>query len=125
MNFVTYETAVRLKEAGFLQPEQEAFQVWYMENGVPVSIETGFANTTPGLVYAPTADDILRELPDFAMYYGKDFTGDMIFSVYDTLFRSPYQYPTHHGNAAEAAALAWFEYFKMERSGFPENESES
>lgn len=117
MNFVSYETAVRLKEAGFPQPKPMFYQLWYSPNGeseirLPYYISPlfGGASMIYNSVFAPTADDILHQLPDFALYYGKDDNGNMIFSVFDTLRRIPDQYPTHHGNPAEAAALAWFEF---------------
>lgn len=82
MNHVTYETAVRLKEAGFPQPAPEAGQFWYGKKSAGQSVKgslcvligtpTGALSFSPidGLknsdnnffVFAPTATDILKEL---------------------------------------------------------------
>jgi len=77
-NHATYETSVRLKEAGFPQPEPEAGQFWYntmfkQDIGVVVGDALYFVNgtgfTIPSehsknyMVFAPTSADILRELP--------------------------------------------------------------
>lgn len=119
MNFVSYETAVRLKEAGFPQPEPRFFQAWYNPAGdsvhkIPFIIEPAFRRMIDEYsIFAPTAEDILRELPDFAMYYGEYFDSwESGFFVFDTLRRRPDQYPTHHENPAEACALAWIEFHK-------------
>lgn len=96
MNHVTFETACRLKYAGFSQPEFSDWQVWYTTNGDPIrkvsfyyegggdKIFIGSDGDTvhfdqnwqdwtdpepernpDSLVFAPTATDILRQLPDY------------------------------------------------------------
>ena len=83
-NHVTFETSVRLKEAGFPQPEPEAGQIWYDPKDEKAFFvievneelrdvywatvgeygdEGKFNANQMGLfVLAPTAADILREL---------------------------------------------------------------
>lgn len=79
-NHVTYETAVRLKEAGFPQPVPEEGQLWYnpkterlciiLFNRAKWSFRVsyfGSASNKGGylkdnFMFAPTAADILREL---------------------------------------------------------------
>lgn len=85
MNHVTYETAVRLKEAGFPQPAPEAGQFWYCPYGglyFLQDIEQGFCRTRKVgtnhgwmtnlsfWVFAPTATDILKALgfPFYLIY---------------------------------------------------------
>ncbi len=81
-NHVTPGTARRLRDAGFPQPEPEFGQIWHPSRygGLFVYICKGCGNTMelrapagwstwekPGsdkLFFAPTAADILRELPD-------------------------------------------------------------
>lgn len=93
-NHVNYETAVRLKEAGFPQPEPESGQFWYLPTGanrygifccygVDVSEKmplylfatsikkdifyirqtAKWQDQMDNCFFAPTAADILRELP--------------------------------------------------------------
>lgn len=114
---VSPDTAIRLRAAGFPQPAPEYGQRWYyIEDADNCSVLTVFEGTyfPEGIlnqyVFAPTAIDILYELPDFAMYFNGLGYGANGFHVFDTLRRKADQYPTHHGNPAEAAALAWFEF---------------
>lgn len=114
MNFVSYETAVRLKEAGFPQPEPRFFQAWYNPAGdsvykIPFIIEPAFRRLIDEYsIFAPTADDILRNLPhpedykasfDGVLWHIQHYTG----------------YSTYHENFAEAAALMFL----------PENENDN
>lgn len=73
-NVVTFETAKWLKESGFVQPVPEFGQVWYGINGAQclcignVFIDK-FHNRWTVLdvlrfVFAPTATDILEQLPN-------------------------------------------------------------
>ncbi len=117
MNHVTFETAVRLKDAGFPQPEPSFGQAWYYptwDESPKFFIEKrgwwfmATINSAVHLrehanyptVYAPTATDILRELDEnhflttlldgrfcVALFVG---SGDSI-----------------HNNPAEACAAAW------------------
>ncbi len=125
MNYVTNETARRLKSAGFPQPESDIFQVWYTrtqtiiqvvhfdnEQNAPVVYSCGSAyyerRPFENLVYAPTATDILRELDEnhflttlldgrfcVALFVG---SGDSI-----------------HNNPAEACAAAWLALNEKEK----------
>ena len=104
MDIVTFETAKKLHTAGFSQPEARYYQAWYDEYGILSIIITGedyqyFA----GVVFAPTATDILQELGDgyFLMLDGC-FEIDQMSEQYGT---SPAI--SRHENPAEAAALAY------------------
>ena len=120
-NTVSFETASRLKAAGFPQPEPEAGQVWReeryahivigeMEDGFSVCFEsrTGpwieVVETLEGLVFAPTATDILPQLPS-AANISKPFNAELWLCVYGENEDNW----TESNNPAEAAALAWFE----------------
>lgn len=116
MNHVISATAVRLKDAGFPQPVPEFGQIWYdNEPGPHVLVHhagrvwematnryagTVGVDSEGGMVFAPTATDILRELDEnhflttlldgrfcVALFVG---SGDSI-----------------HNNPAEACAAAW------------------
>jgi hypothetical protein len=120
-NTVSFETASRLKAAGFPQPDIEAGQVWReeryahivigeMEDGFSVCFEsrTGpwieVVETLEGLVFAPTATDILAQLPS-AANISKPFNAELWLCVYGENEDNW----TESNNPAEAAALAWFE----------------
>jgi hypothetical protein len=84
-NFVSYETAFRLRAAGFLQPKPKAGQFWYDPYGTPDVVTdvdewhvfsasltdvTDYTNEVlhddfaAGWHFAPGPAEILRELPD-------------------------------------------------------------
>jgi hypothetical protein len=121
---VTFETAVRLKEAGFPQPTPEAGQWWYNPNGILFVVylvhelvelhELGRRNTSIGhywedWTFAPTATDILRELSSDCVLGTKKLGGwicgswRLISSDYMKFFVAG----MHDENPAEAAASAW------------------
>lgn len=98
-NTVTFETAIAMKEAGFPQPEPAPGQFWYDFNGrlfivyyeggegnCFLSLENG--DSFPcvekgGYVFAPTAIDILEQLPgDDIGYYPVNSEGWVSFSDY-------------------------------------------
>lgn len=93
-NVAIFETAVRLKEAGFPQPMPGAGQFWYNETGIAgvliSSVEwrgfDGDAETVldgyfiRDFVFAPTATDVLEQLVAI------------------------------NENLAESAALSWFDF---------------
>lgn len=127
-NVVTFETAERLKEAGFPQPEFMPGQFWYVapdcleiiirihndENEVEASAfhNTDFPHDEPHpdqWIFAPTATDILEQLPDehaltrcnqdmFICMVGKPGLGADGCQI----------------NSAEAAAIDWFEFKGIE-----------
>lgn len=106
-NIVSFETAKRLKEAGFPQPEYIDAGFCYDHNGELTYIrECSFPpGGAYGLTFAPTATDILEHFEDCTLYYdirsgkftcstGSNSDGIAWFSV-------------SHENPAEAAALAF------------------
>lgn len=124
-NIVSFETAKRLKEAGFPQPEPEFGQFWYNGSDLLVVVKylgakewiacpLSGANWTRLFsaafqrpivfgepVFAPSATDILRELgPGFVLYF--DSPGRWVLSE-----NNPYGLCTNHENPAEASAEAW------------------
>lgn len=132
-DIVTFETAVRLKEAGFEQPTPEAGQFWYyirfpggtaeknvlcvlsheypyQDNLEALPLDGGerVYNSRNTQVFAPTATDILRELPDKTALYrvNKD--------MFLCWVRKDRALMMGDGpcmvNAAEAAAEAWIEW---------------
>jgi len=126
-DIATFETAVRLKEAGFPQPIPEAGQWWYNPDfgvflvGKLYMVDGRLRNifypdTGKGInkeirlfvnfVFAPTATDILRELLPliFELYYSKtndDFVLQRRSDDDNTL------YAFYNENPAEAVAEAW------------------
>jgi len=106
MNTVTFETAKRLKEAGFPQPEPEFGQVWYSPNG---AIRVIYIKTYD-LVFAPSATDILKEIP---------FFGSLSFEVYETRFEfrvwEGLKLIAKNENPHEAAALAWLSIQEIQK----------
>lgn len=128
-NVTTFETAARLKAAGFPQPEIKVGQFWYAEPAykggslehVPLCVVVEMYSTRKPLLrrltcehmtgevagspqcFAPTATDILREL-------GSDFNtkftnGHFFVGTYDVDFGN--NYDTKHTNHAEALAKKW------------------
>lgn len=127
-NTVSSPTAQRLKAAGFPQPDIEAGQVWReeryahivigeMEDGFSVCfesrtgpwievVETLILKNLEGLVFAPTATDILAQLGDnynlticSQFFRVEQMKADEYFVI--NYWQSD--------NPAEAAALAWLE----------------
>ena len=128
-NVVSFGTARRLKEAGFKQPEPEAGQFWYdgiFQRLSVVVFEIGLDSvaflaplnavdwrhyfSAKGLdisgggytlpVFAPTATDILEQLPDNFCIRGKS-----VFSLEPGPYNVGQQF--YADTPAEAAALAW------------------
>ena len=124
MQTVSFETALKLKAAGFQQPEIETGQVWYNLNSAATliglldpcekglryfychSLASGRSQrilpATDDAFFAPTATDILRELPSISNL-SKPFNAEWWICIYgeneDDLTQSK--------NPAEAAAAAW------------------
>ena len=142
-NIVSYKTAQALKTAGFPQPEPEAGQVWYLDagdavfiNGINargeiicaapslINIEGHFVfnpDACESMPFAPTAADILRELPatkgehPIALCFFADgvdtFTVTDFHQGEDGLFSGCDI--SEHANPAEACAAAWLELKKQ------------
>ena len=122
-NIVSFETARRLKEAGFKQPEPEFGQVWLSSaKGYPNIIigatkqQVNYAALDVYVVYndlrrdfemsfvfAPTATDILREIPGHNLAFSTENGWHCFFMDFNGIIYSDFQ----SDNPAEAAALAW------------------
>jgi hypothetical protein len=107
MDIVTFETARRMKSAGFPQPDYVEDGYFYiLSQDTPVNFVHVSGINTQDAAFAPTATDILLELPDYALVFD-DSQRPPGFTCYDTLRQNPSEYPKTHENPAEAAALAW------------------
>lgn len=125
-NIAIFETAVKLKEQGLPQPTPEAGQFWYNPDfGLFVVGRMSFVDgkfrsifyfetgkvyekeeaSFSDCVFAPTACDILRELPEHCLF--KDGSTCEGFVCYK-IGNFPHGKQCHD-NPAEAAALAWLE----------------
>lgn len=121
-NFVTAETAARLKAAGFPQPEPQAGQVWYSEIGNPFIIANAEGEIVCGVflnrnmhgfvdnfgnraTFAPGVADLLREL---GLEYDISTIGDQYIVIRrnekDEILKD-----WVNDNPAEALAAAWLE----------------
>ena len=126
-NVVSFEAARALTEAGFPQPKLEAGQVWYYnEKGFYCTVlEAVFAGThkiavnAAGVImrvepdenyFAPTATDILRELPETALL--SRIENDFQCRVMSPDFRQRCEYARRDQNPAEACASAYLEINK-------------
>lgn len=123
-NYVTAETAARLKVAGFPQPEPQAGQAWYIEGvlylvrppaGVAprrdflASAINGFRDTWvredrfSGLVFAPGVADLL---PALGFDYALLSDGDRQYIVYEVDYGEFSRELARNDNPAEALAAA-------------------
>ena len=109
-------------EAGFPQPiedEVNTGRFWYQADGDMICYGFSVADfgemaTNEGCVFAPTATDILRELPNKILFWkyenifvcGAQIVGDN--DYYTIQFETVYK----DENPAEACALAWLELKK-------------
>ena len=127
---VTFETAARLKEAGFPQPTPEAGQWWYNPDFGPFLVgklwmvdgrlrnifypDTGKVvnkeiRLFPDCVFAPTATDILRGLSSDCVL-GTKKLGGWICGSWRLISADHMRFfvaGMHDENPAEAAAEAW------------------
>lgn len=123
MDIVSFETAKKLKEAGFPQPEYIALGFGYTDNGTRFYIEEcrfpmGGVN---GMYFAPTATDIMREIynhfeemPGYSVeiiLFPRD-DGYQIRIFEDLPFDAMKPVVKFGKIAAGAAALAWLELNK-------------
>lgn len=119
----TPETAQRLKDAGFPQPEPKPGQIWHCgcdfewptivatSDMLVDGVEDGVIDTRYAL-YAPTATDILRELGwDYQFWFDQK---QCIFACGKLNDSFNIEYPFLHTNPAEAAALAWLDKHEKE-----------
>lgn len=121
---ISYETAKRLKQAGFPQPEPAFGQVWYelhvsryvissTNNGISGGWEDGetfedapFSSMNAD-IFAPTATDILKELWfRFELTYAAH--GKFFIKEWKDLIDKP-AIIQQSDDPAEAAALAWLQ----------------
>ncbi len=108
MDIVSFETAKKIKEAGFPQPHPGDFQFWYVEDNknkweVTVIVKCGgiqeaILNVYGSRIFAPTATDIL---PKGFTLYRRENTWHVFPPDTD-----PFN-DWEHESAAEAAAVAW------------------
>ncbi len=120
-NIVSFETAKKLEAAGIERPKVEAGQYWYVCNGglrLVAGIRNGgflvngcfnglwreivFDATFEDWIYAPTATDILDQLPDCKMWHHGGF---WFVEKLDREFANE--------NAAEAVAEAYLSQSKQ------------
>jgi hypothetical protein len=116
-HIVTFETAKRLKEAGFLQPAAEFMQIWYDEGGAEwvvadmgelvlfsLSSRAQMAlSDVAGFVFAPIATDILMKCP----YYDVHFDATRQKWCCWLYLEETDEDDNFHENPAEACAEAW------------------
>lgn len=105
ITFITsFITSKLLEEAGFQKPAPDYGQVWYTHYGSPGSVTDLSKWSDNGEVFAPTATDILRELPGWNLAYTTALKWIVFWDAVS--LSEPIQF--RHDNPAEAAALAWF-----------------
>jgi hypothetical protein len=101
IDVVTFETAKRLKNAGFPQPDEIGLKVYYNILGAENTCLAG--RLIHGQIFAPSATDILKEFfapeDDGPFLY---WSGQNRFWVCDFDI-----YTFDHENPAEACAAAW------------------
>jgi len=131
-DIITYKTAVRLKNAGFPQPEPEAGQFWYLQSGIIAWVakkrpfdqfllcdELGepfiamYLVFGEDLVFAPTATDILRELKSDFDLSGLEDGNWMVIKRATADQLTPIAYLVHD-SPAESAAAAWLKIHEKE-----------
>ena len=101
LDLVSFETATTLKEAGFPQPQYIEFGFGYDETGSRFTIqECRFPPLgVDGMYFAPTATDILRELPGANLRWN------------GSTFFCKYRGETENQNPADALAQMWLRIF--------------
>jgi len=104
MNVVTFETAKRLKEAGFPQPKfYNSWQYYYTISGLLIVPGGG----SPALVsetLAPSSTDILKKLGGICELSFRNTLSQWQVSWVQNQFNTEY---FNHDNPAEACAAAW------------------
>ena len=137
---ISFETARRLKEAGFPQPEPKFGQAWYSAERVGVVSKTlstpegmwawlfapdgswAFGRAENGVYFAPTATDILHEIHLFFPASAGGSYYWMMISPRQNLWEVAVKIGSvrdvasfSHQNPAEAAALA-YEWVKNQKN---------
>jgi len=105
MNVVSFETAKRLKEAGFPQPEKYYTKgEWFYLSRVCLLCAHDIEDrVTSSNCLAPSATDILKELgKSFHLYYNEKSNG---WACWEQSMSSAND--RFHDNPAEACAAAW------------------
>lgn len=118
MSHVTFETARKLKDADFPQPEPMPGQVWYADNSLKVFVSKVNAGSISGHseypcariedtitavdIFAPTATDIMLRLPGWSLSFEN---GIWICSIQEDEFVLA---EFRNSNPAEAAVEAFF-----------------
>lgn len=89
MKIINLETAKKLKEAGFPQPKKEFGQIWHYDgdqHGIITGVDDEYLCITGGnfqdiqmdkdmtnlFIYAPSATEILREIPGVSLSYDEE-----------------------------------------------------
>jgi len=105
MNVVTYETAKRLKDAGFAQPKGVFGQMFGFIHPDTCQIHKAIVGSAMyhmsamhDLIFMPCATDILKELPEYSMLMHDGDGWACNVDGNGSLFRN---------NPAEACAAAW------------------
>lgn len=113
MTHISSTTAHALKAANFPQPKIRVNQCWYSghrffqinDTASPLFIYERSNELPDWLAFAPTAEDILRELPPrFCIFFLKE-QNQFVCEHQDSYGRSIAQYRA--SSSAEAAALAY------------------
>lgn len=117
MNHVTFETAVRLRDAGFPQPElnnvlghvfydrlgRKYLAVWQDNEDSNILMQPylhNYSDLKNPMVFAPTATDIMRALPGISLRWHS------FHRVWQTRYKRNENRQAHE-NPAEACALVW------------------
>lgn len=125
MTHVTPETARRLEDAGFPQPEKSGGSLWYDTSDFLIVLSTGASGAHPGQIlamspgdgitfvtvqsemtdwaFAPSATDIMQHLPGWYLTFSN---GEFVCLSFDGEGNAPHTF--NHKSPAEAAAKAWF-----------------
>jgi hypothetical protein len=120
---VTFDTALKLMEAGFPQPiedEVNTGRFWYQADGDMICYGFSVADygemaTNKGCIFAPSATDILNELPGHKFALSKYTMKRKSYWACNESWIFPderiraYTTPIGVENPAEACALAWLE----------------
>jgi hypothetical protein len=139
MDIVTFETAKRLKEAGFPQPEFATGQMWYNQYGAItflskkevaeegthvyffcISVVSGRTDRIvpihDGAFFAPSATDILREMQKctrkwFSWILTPPYKTATTWRCYGFEKEEGADFYVEHENPSEACAINWLKIF--------------